>query len=237
MSSSSEDWTLVPFEKLGFTLHEILRSFDHDDNVVLGKGASGQVYLCKLDDGTVVAIKRLREDRAQKKHHHHHWDHGFRAEVETLGRVRHANVVKLICYCTNSRTGTSLLVYEYMANGSLGDALFRGSGVKGENKPHLGWELRLRIALGSARGLAYLHHDCVPPIVHRDVKSNNILLDVRFDAHIADFGLAKSLPDDLAADIKRIQNSGVVGSVGYMAPGSYSLLTFLLMVFVFFFPK
>jgi Leucine-rich repeat (LRR) protein len=221
---SPKDWTLTPFEKVGFTVHEILRSLD-DEDAILGKGASGRVYLCKLDNGTAVAIKKLREqDRGQKQRHR---DHGFGAEVATLGRVRHANVVRLICCCTDSRTATNLLVFEYMPNGSLGDALFGHGGViKGKNNPHLlGWDLRLRIALGSARGLAYLHHDCVPPIVHRDVKSSNILLDARFDAHIADFGLAKSIPDS-PADVKALQNSGVVGSVGYMAPGTCSLLAF-----------
>lgn len=142
----------------------------------------------------------------------HSHDHGFRAEIRTLGNIRHRNIVRLLAFCSNKET--NLLVYEYMRNGSLGEALH---GKKGS---FLGWNLRYKIALESARGLCYLHHDCSPLIIHRDVKSNNILLNSAFEAHVADFGLAKFLVDGGASECM----SAIAGSYGYIAPGTYPFL-------------
>ncbi|CAN6481292.1 unnamed protein product [Victoria cruziana] len=133
-------------------------------------------------------------------------DHGFSAEIRTLGRIRHRNIVRLLGCCSNAET--NLLVYEYMPNGSLGDFLH------GKKGGHLRWEMRYKIAVEAAKGLCYLHHDCSPLIVHRDVKSNNILLDSDFEAHVADFGLAKFLLDAGASECM----SSVAGSYGYIAP-------------------
>ena len=136
-------------------------------------------------------------------------DDGFEAEVSTLGKIRHKNIVKLWCCCT--ARDSKLLVYEYMPNGSLGDLLHSSKGGL------LDWPTRLGIALDAAEGLSYLHHDCVPPIVHRDVKSNNILLDGDFGARVADFGVAKMVE---APGSGPNSMSVIAGSCGYIAPGS-----------------
>lgn len=133
----------------------------------------------------------------------------FQSEVETLGRIRHNNVVKLLMSFMGE--DFKVLVYEYLVNGSLGDTLH---GEKGGVL--LDWPTRFSIAVGAAHGLAYLHHDCVPPIVHRDVKSNNILLDEEFRPRVADFGLAKSLLQDVKEG-NRVM-SRIAGSCGYIAP-------------------
>lgn len=203
----SNRWTLTAFEKIDFDEDSILACLDEDNSI--GRGGSGEVYHARFANGQSVAVKKLwvRSSKGSQSHRSHH-DYGLKAEIETVGRVRHSNIVKLICCCTNER-GESLLVYEYMPNGNLGDLLHG-------NKAHaLDWTARFKIALGAAKGLAYLHHDCVPPIVHRDVKPNNILLDSEYEAHIADFGLAKVINKQTE---KGFSISGVAGSLGYIAP-------------------
>ncbi|KAI3784235.1 hypothetical protein L1987_43330 [Smallanthus sonchifolius] len=129
----------------------------------------------------------------------------LKTEVETSGNIRHKNIVKLYFYL--SGLDCNLLVYEYMPNGNLWDALHRG-------KCLLDWPTRHQIALGVAQGLAYLHHDLMPPIIHRDIKSTNILLDRNFLPKVADFGIAKVL----RARGKDSTNTIVAGSYGYLAP-------------------
>jgi serine/threonine protein kinase len=136
-------------------------------------------------------------------------------QVETLGKIRHRNIVKLLCCCSNNES--NLLVYEYMPNGSLGDILHSTKGGT------LDWAMRYRIALGAAQGLEYLHHDCLPQIVHRDVKSNNILLDADYEAHVADFGLARVLETTTITTWRGESMSAVAGSYGYIAPGKFSM--------------
>ncbi|CBI29704.3 unnamed protein product, partial [Vitis vinifera] len=162
--------------------------------------ALGIVYHGKMPTGAEVAVKKLL-GFGPNSH-----DHGFRAEIQTLGNIRHRNIVRLIAFCSNKET--NLLVYEYMKNGSLGEALH------GKKGGFLGWNLRYKIAVDAAKGLCYLHHDCSPLIVHRDVKSNNILLNSSFEAHVADFGLAKFLIDGGASECM----SAIAGSYGYIAP-------------------
>lgn len=205
-SLRAERWTLTPFEKVNFDEYHILGCLDEDN--VIGRGGSGQVYHARLENGQSLAVKKLWVNSSKGSQSLHSHDYGFKAEIETVGKVRHSNVVKLICCCTNN-IDTSLLVYEYMPNGSLGDLLH------GKKSEVLDWSARFKIALGAAKGLAYLHHDCVPPIVHRDVKPNNILLDSEYEAHIADFGLAKVLNN---YNENGFTISGVAGSVGYIAP-------------------
>ncbi|CAN6689748.1 unnamed protein product [Malus baccata var. baccata] len=203
-------WTLMSFHKLGFSEHEILDCLDEDN--VIGSGASGKVYKVMLSSGEVVAVKKLWGGKVQECEAgdvEKGWvqDDGFEAEVETLGRIRHKNIVKLWCCCTTR--DCKLLVYEYMQNGSLGDMLHS---IKGGL---LDWPTRFKIALDAAEGLSYLHHDCVPAIVHRDVKSNNILLDGDFGARVADFGVAKVV--DVTGKGPQSM-SGITGSCGYIAP-------------------
>ncbi|ONK69941.1 uncharacterized protein A4U43_C05F28560 [Asparagus officinalis] len=196
-------WTLTSFHKLGFSEYEILDCLDEDN--VIGSGASGKVYKAVLSNGEAVAVKKLwgSAKKDVENLNHNQDDDGFEAEVETLGKIRHKNIVKLWCSC--SHKDCKLLVYEYMPNGSLGDLLHSNkSGI-------LDWPMRYRIALDAAEGLCYLHHDCVPPIVHRDVKSNNILLDGDFRAKVADFGVAKVIGGAKSMSV-------IAGSCGYFAP-------------------
>ncbi|XP_008808621.3 leucine-rich repeat receptor-like kinase protein FLORAL ORGAN NUMBER1 [Phoenix dactylifera] len=191
-------WRMTAFQRLNFTVEDVMECLKEDN--VIGKGSAGIVYRGRMASGTEVAIKRL-VGRGVGEH-----DRGFTAEITTLGRIRHRNIVRLLGFVSNRET--NLLLYVYMPNGSLGEMLHGGKGA------HLGWEARCRIAVEAARGLCYLHHDCSPLIIHRDVKSNNILLDSNFEAHVADFGLAKFLQDPGASECM----SSIAGSYGYIAP-------------------
>ncbi|KAL1204577.1 Receptor-like protein kinase HSL1 [Cardamine amara subsp. amara] len=206
-------WTLMSFHKLGFSEHEILESLDEDN--VIGAGASGKVYKVVLTNGETVAVKRLwtgsvkesGDSDLEKGNKPGVQDEAFEAEVETLGKIRHKNIVKLWCCCTTR--DCKLLVYEYMPNGSLGDLLHSSKGGM------LAWQTRFKIILDAAEGLSYLHHDCVPAIVHRDVKSNNILIDGDYGARVADFGVAKVV--DMTGKAPKSM-SVIAGSCGYIAP-------------------
>nr|XP_043632978.1 receptor protein kinase CLAVATA1-like [Erigeron canadensis] len=191
--NQSETWKLTTFQKLGFKVEDIVECLKEEN--VIGKGGAGTVYRALMPNGVDVAIKRL-----------HGRDYGFDAEIKTLGRYKHRNIVRLLGFVTKGEV--NLLIYEYMSNGSLGDILH---GPGGE---HIQWEARYKIAVEVAKGLCYLHHDCSPMIVHRDVKSNNILLDSDFEAHVADFGLAKFLRPSGASEYM----SCIAGSFGYIAP-------------------
>ncbi|KAL0307796.1 UNVERIFIED_CONTAM: Receptor-like protein kinase HSL1 [Sesamum calycinum] len=203
-------WTLMSFHKLGFSEDEILDALDEDN--VIGSGSSGKVYKVVLSNGEAVAVKKLwgrtkSADESSDVEKGNLQDHGFDAEVETLGKIRHKNIVKLWCCCTTR--DCKLLVYEYMPNGSLGDLLHS------TKSSLLDWPIRFKVALDAAEGLSYLHHDCAPPIVHRDVKSNNILLDADYGARVADFGVAKVVD----ANAKGTKSMSVIaGSCGYIAP-------------------
>ncbi|XP_013629429.1 PREDICTED: leucine-rich repeat receptor-like serine/threonine-protein kinase BAM3 [Brassica oleracea var. oleracea] len=198
--STSNLWKLIGFQKLGFRSEHIVECVK--ENNVIGKGGAGIVYKGLMPNGEEVAVKKLLTIRKGSSH-----DNGLSAEIQTLGRIRHRNIVRLLAFCSNK--DVNLLVYEYMPNGSLGEALHGKAGV------FLKWETRLQIALEAAKGLCYLHHDCSPLIIHRDVKSNNILLGPDFEAHVADFGLAKfMMQDDGASECM----SSVAGSYGYIAP-------------------
>uniref|UniRef100_A0A2P2JCU4 non-specific serine/threonine protein kinase n=1 Tax=Rhizophora mucronata TaxID=61149 RepID=A0A2P2JCU4_RHIMU len=194
----SRAWKLTAFQRLDFRAEDVLERLKEEN--IIGKGGAGIVYRGSMPDGVDVAIKRLVGRGSGRS------DHGFSAEIKTLGRIRHRNIVRLLGYLSNK--DTNLLLYEYMPNGSLGELLHGSKGV------HLQWEARYRIAVEAAKGLCYLHHDCSPLIIHRDVKSNNILLDLDFEAHVADFGLAKFLQDPGASECM----SSVAGSYGYIAP-------------------
>ncbi|XP_062196931.1 leucine-rich repeat receptor-like serine/threonine-protein kinase BAM1 [Phragmites australis] len=199
-------WRFTAFHKVDFGIAEVIECMK-DGNVV-GRGGAGVVYAGRTRSGGAIAVKRLQGGGAPDAVRH---DHGFRAEIRTLGSIRHRNIVRLLAFCTNQEA--NVLVYEYMGNGSLGELLHsKGGGF-------LAWDRRYRIALEAARGLCYLHHDCTPMIVHRDVKSNNILLGDSLEAHVADFGLAKFLRSGTAgAGATSECMSAVAGSYGYIAP-------------------
>ncbi|GMH23923.1 hypothetical protein Nepgr_025766 [Nepenthes gracilis] len=206
---SSSSWKMTVFGKVEFTVSDILECVK--DGNVIGRGGAGIVYHGKMPNGEEIAVKKLLGFGPDSH------DHGFRAEIQTLGNIRHRNIVRLIAFCSNKQS--NLLVYEYMKNGSLGEALHsvkkkKVGGGCGGGCSFLGWHLRYKIAVEAARGLCYLHHDCHPLIVHRDVKSNNILLDSSFEAHVADFGLAKFLTAGGTSECM----SAIAGSYGYIAP-------------------
>ncbi|KAG2608534.1 hypothetical protein PVAP13_4NG327100 [Panicum virgatum] len=194
-------WKMTAFQNLDFSADDAVECLKEDN--IIGKGGAGIVYHGVTPGGTELAIKRL-VGRGGGDH-----DRGFTAEVTTLGRIRHRNIVRLLGFVSNRET--NLLLYEYMPNGSLGEMLHGGKGG------HLGWEARARVAAEAACGLCYLHHDCAPRIIHRDVKSNNILLDSAFEAHVADFGLAKFLGGGGGGATSECM-SAIAGSYGYIAP-------------------
>ncbi|XP_057806130.1 probable receptor-like protein kinase At2g42960 [Salvia miltiorrhiza] len=164
---------------------------------VIGEGGYGIVYSGQLINATVVAVKRLVNNLGQAEKE-------FRVEVEAIGHVRHKNLVRLLGYCVE---GTHrLLVYEYVNNGNLDQWLH---GARGQ----LTWEGRMKILLGTAKGLAYLHDAIEPKVVHRDIKASNILIDEDFNAKISDFGLAKLLGAGKTHIVTR-----VMGTFGYVAP-------------------
>lgn len=186
------------------------RNFSRDR--LLGGGSYGSVYKATFKDGRTVAVKQFRNCTPDG-------DPGFLNEVEALIKLKHRNLVNLqgCCIASSRRFGHQrLLVYNYMSNRSLADYLFNPF------NPVLSWEQRQNIAIGVAQGLAYLHTDTEPQIIHRDIKSSNILLDENLDAHVADFGLAK-----LASEENSLQTSHLKGTLGYVAPeyGLYGQLT------------
>ena len=163
----------------------------------LGRGSFGFVYKAVLSDGSQVAVKRANAATII-----HTNSRDFEAELEILSNIRHSNIVNLIGYC--AEMGERLLVYEFMPHGTLHDHLH------GELSP-LDWNLRLRISLQAARGLEYLHKEVTPPIVHRDVKTSNILLDSGWGARIADFGILSPSDRDLNGDMESdVYNFGIV---------------------------
>ncbi|KAM6584764.1 hypothetical protein CsatB_011766 [Cannabis sativa] len=167
---------------------------------VIGEGGYGIVYSGILGDGTRIAVKNLLNNRGQAEKE-------FKVEVEVIGRVRHKNLVRLLGYCVEG--AYRMLVYEYVDNGNLDQWLH---GDVGEVSP-LTWEIRMNILLGTAKGLAYLHEGLEPKVVHRDVKSSNILIDRQWNAKVSDFGLAKLLCSDTSYVTTR-----VMGTFGYVAP-------------------
>ncbi|MBA0556025.1 hypothetical protein Golob_026168, partial [Gossypium lobatum] len=168
----------------------------------LGYGGYGKVYKGTLSDGQSVAIKRAQHGSMQGGLE-------FKTEIELLSRVHHKNLVGLVGFCFDQ--GEQMLVYEFMANGTLRESLSGRSGI------YLDWKRRLRIALGSARGLAYLHELANPPIIHRDIKSTNILLDENLTAKVADFGLSKLVSDSSKGHV----STQVKGTLGYLDPEYY----------------
>ncbi|KAG5547261.1 hypothetical protein RHGRI_013062 [Rhododendron griersonianum] len=191
--------------------HILKATNDFDDALVTGTGGFGKVYKANIDDGattTVVAIKRLSANSRQGATE-------FWTELELLSKFRHANLVSLIGYCNEYRE--MIIVYEYMAKGTLADHLYKTSTREesGGSRSHLTWEQRLNICLDAGRGLDYLHNG---GIIHRDVKSTNILLDEYLVAKVSDLGISKSMTTYLTTHV----STNVKGTFGYLDP-DYSL--------------
>ncbi|XP_059667971.1 putative serine/threonine-protein kinase isoform X2 [Cornus florida] len=171
----------------------------------IGGGGFGVVYKGVLRDGTRVAIKSLSAESKQGTDE-------FLTEINTISNIQHPNLVHLIGCCVDG--SNRILIYEYLENNSLAIALL-GSKSK---RLALNWSQRAAICMGTASGLAFLHEEAKPHIVHRDIKASNILLDENFQSKIGDFGLAKLFPDNVSHVSTR-----VAGTVGYLAP-EYALL-------------
>nr|CAB3475674.1 unnamed protein product [Digitaria exilis] len=160
--------TLLSFSRSTFTYEQLVSATNgFSDANLLGQGSFGFVHKGVLPNGTEVAVKQLRDGSGQGERE-------FQAEVEIISRVHHKHLVSLVGYCISG--ANRLLVYEFVPNNTLEFHLH------GRDRPTLDWPTRLKIALGSAKGLAYLHEDCHPKIIHRDIKASNILLDLRFEA-------------------------------------------------------
>ncbi|KAL7239987.1 hypothetical protein ACSBR2_005783 [Camellia fascicularis] len=187
------------FAKSTFSYDELAMATDgFSEANLLGQGGFGYVYKGVLPNGKEVAVKQLKAGSGQGERE-------FQAEVEIISRVHHKHLVSLVGYCI---TGSQrMLVYEFVPNNTMEFHLH------GKGRPTMDWSTRLRIALGSAKGLAYLHEDCHPKIIHRDIKAANILLDFHFEAMVADFGLAK-----LCSDVDTHISTRVMGTFGYLAP-------------------
>eukprot|EP01018_Ginkgo_biloba_P001912 Gb_17682 [translate_table: standard] len=187
------------FSKSMFTYEDLATATNGFSQAnLLGQGGFGYVYKGILPDGQVIAVKQLKIGGSQGERE-------FQAEVEIISRVHHRHLVSLVGYCISG--SQRMLVYEFISNDTLESHLHR------KGRPTMDWPTRLKIALGAARGLAYLHEDCHPRIIHRDIKSSNILLDANFEAKVADFGLAK-----LASDGFTHVSTRVMGTFGYLAP-------------------
>lgn len=192
-----------PLRKLTFSqLVEATNGFSKES--LVGRGGFGEVYKADLKDGSVVAIKKLLPFSFQG-------DREFLAEMETLGKIKHRNLVPLLGYC---KVGEErLLVYEYMQGGNLDEVLHGDI----DGRERLTWDLRKQIAKGAARGLAFLHHNCIPHIIHRDMKSSNVLLDKDLEARVSDFGMARLI----SALDTHLSVSTLAGTPGYVPPEYY----------------
>ncbi|KAG2657680.1 LRR receptor-like serine/threonine-protein kinase HSL2 [Panicum virgatum] len=214
-----DEWRVTAFQALNFDAADLRRGLTEEN--LVGSGGSDHVYRVtysnRHDSSTgVVAVKQIRSAGSPSPDEKLELE--FESEACILCNVRHSNIVRLLCCLSGS--DCKLLVYDYRDNGSLdrwlhGDYVLRAAHPAAAARPvPLDWPTRLIAAVGAAQGLCYMHHACSPPIIHRDVKSSNILLDSEFRAKVADFGLARMMEQPGEPHTM----SWVVGSFGYMAP-------------------
>ncbi|KAK1381306.1 Protein kinase domain-containing protein [Heracleum sosnowskyi] len=181
---------------------DIVRSTNNFDiRYCIGTGGYGSVYEARLQNGKTVALKKLHRLEAEDPN----FDKCFKNEAHILSNIRHKNIVKLYGFCLHNRC--MFLIYEYMEKGSLFCALRDDA-----HAVELDWSKRVNIVKGIAHALSYLHNDCSPPIVHRDISSNNILLNSHLEGFVADFGASRLLDPDLS------NQTMVAGTYGYIAP-------------------
>ncbi|KAJ0267011.1 Leucine-rich repeat receptor-like serine/threonine-protein kinase RGI4 [Hirschfeldia incana] len=205
-----DTWEVTLYQKLDFSIDDIVKNLTSAN--VIGTGSSGVVYRVTISSGETLAVKKMwsKEETG-----------AFNSEIKTLGSIRHRNIIRLLGWCSNKNL--KLLFYDYLPNGSL-SSLLHGAG-KGRGGG-ADWEGRYDVVLGVAHALAYLHHDCLPPILHGDVKAMNVLLGSRFEPFLADFGLAKTVSGDENTDVDSSKSSNrppLAGSYGYMAPEHASM--------------
>ncbi|PON38668.1 Mitogen-activated protein kinase kinase kinase [Parasponia andersonii] len=187
-----------------FSLEELKKYTNNFSTTnAIGSGGYGKVYRGNLPTGELIAVKRAQKESMQGGLE-------FKNEIELLSRVHHKNLVSLTGFCFEQ--GEQMLIYEFVPNGTLKDSLSGKSGIK------LDWMRRLKVALGTARGLSYLHELANPPIIHRDIKSTNVLLDDRLNAKVSDFGLSKLM---MGNDEKDHVTTQVKGTMGYLDPEYY----------------
>jgi serine/threonine protein kinase len=204
----SQDHSMVvvpnPSKSRVFSLKEMIaatQTFSHE----IGRGGFGSVFLGKLPQGEDIAVKVLSQSSQQGVHE-------FLNEVDLLSRIHHRNLVSLLGYCNETRE--VMLIYDYMSGGSLRDHLYGPSA----HLCKLNWRTRLKIALDAAQGLEYLHVGCTPNIIHRDIKTANILLDSDLNGKLADFGLSKMTTDGEATHV----TTAIKGTAGYLDPEYFS---------------
>ncbi|KAF8030226.1 hypothetical protein BT93_E2617 [Corymbia citriodora subsp. variegata] len=178
--------------------YEDLKAMTGDFTIKLGEGGFGSVFLGTLPSGVRIAVKRLNDFGQMKK--------SFLAEAGTIGTIHHVNLVKLLGFCVEK--SFRFLVYEYMCNGSLDKWIFHK-----DQEFDICWQVRRKIIIHIAKGLAYLHEECYPKIIHLDIKPQNILLDEHFNAKLADFGLSKLIEKDQSHVMTTVR-----GTLGYLAP-------------------
>nr|XP_027120336.1 MDIS1-interacting receptor like kinase 2-like [Coffea arabica] len=206
-SSGTEDidmnkvnlFSICTFDGKALYKEIVMATEEFSDILCIGNGGYGSAYKAQLPSGDVVAVKRLHNMPEMASHKN------FLNEIRALTEIKHRNIVKLFAFCSNSQH--SFLVYEYLERGSLAKIF----SIEEEAK-ELDWRKRLKIIKGIAHALSYMHHDCSPAIVHRDISSNNILLDPEYEAHISDFGTSKFLKNDSS------NWSSLAGTYGYVAP-------------------
>nr|XP_043618843.1 LRR receptor-like serine/threonine-protein kinase RGI3 [Erigeron canadensis] len=193
-----ETWEMTFYQKMDVSVNDIVRNLTNSN--IIGTGSSGVVYRVTTMNGETLAVKKMWSTEQSG---------AFRSEIQTLSSIRHKNIIRLLGWGSNQTI--KILFYDYYPNGSL-SSLLHGAG-KGAQ-----WETRFDILLGVAHALAYLHHDCMPAIMHGDVKGMNVLLGPNLQPYLADFGLARVVTDYDKGLSKQIQRPQLAGSYGYMAP-------------------
>ncbi|RXI03973.1 hypothetical protein DVH24_038247 [Malus domestica] len=200
-----DSWEITLYQKLDFSIDDIVRSLTSSN--VIGTGSSGVVYRVTIPNGETLAVKKMWSSEEAG---------AFNSEIQTLGSIRHKNIIRLLGWGSNRNL--KILFYDYLPSGSLSSLLH------GSRKGGADWEARYDIVLGVAHALAYLHHDCVPAILHGDVKAMNVLLGPGHEPYLADFGLARIVNSNGGDEFSKTSHRPqLAGSYGYMAPEHASM--------------